>query len=170
MLRIVPCKQRDAKAFVKEHHRHHRPSVSAVFCLAVVDGDDLVRGVAMVGRPVARRSDDGFTCEVTRVATDGARNACSMLLGACRRVAFAMGYARIITYTLPVEGGASLRACGWSNTGLTGVGDWTSRGGRHEPLGAVAGAKTRWVCEQGRPRRAIVWPKVEAVQSTLWGV
>src|SRR5574341_91514 len=38
-----------------------------------------------VGRPVARLCADGWTAEVTRVATDGAKNACSMLYSACWR-------------------------------------------------------------------------------------
>jgi hypothetical protein len=67
-----------------------------------------------VGRPVARHFDDGDTLEVCRVATDGAKNASSMLYGACQRVTFGLGYRRLITYTLATESGSSLRASGWS--------------------------------------------------------
>ena len=78
----------------------------------------------MVGRPVARNSDNGYTLEVNRVCTDGARNACSMLYGAAWRAAKALGYRRLITYTLPAEGGASLRAAGWKLLGERGGGNW----------------------------------------------
>lgn len=123
MLRLSPITLDEANAFVIEHHRHHKPVPGAKFCIAVSD-DELVRGVAIVGRPVARMLDDGWTLEVNRVATDGARNACSMLYGACRRAAFAMGYRKLITYTLPAEGGASLRATGWRCLGERGGGSW----------------------------------------------
>jgi hypothetical protein len=70
--------------------------------------------VAVVGRPVARALDDGLTMEVTRLASDGHPNACSMLYAAARRAAEAKGYRRGLTYTLASEGGASLRAVGWA--------------------------------------------------------
>jgi hypothetical protein len=169
MLRIVPCKQRAARAYVARFHRHHKPSRGSVFCLAIADGEDVVRGVAMAGRPVGFIMDDGLTIEVNRVATDGVRNGCSMLLGACRRVAFAMGYARIITYTLPAEGGASLRACGWRQEGATRGASWSTKGRPRSDGAQVLGSKLRWICEQDRPLRRLVWPDAEASQPTLWG-
>lgn len=101
---IVPITLREAQAFVAAHHRHHRPPRGCICCVAVADGDT-VRGVAVVGRPVARMLQDGWTAEVVRVATDGAKNACSMLYGAAWRAARALGYRRLVTYTLPEEGG-----------------------------------------------------------------
>jgi hypothetical protein len=115
-LTLVPMTLRDAHAFVEQHHRHHAPSVGGLFAVGVAEGDAVV-GVAVVGRPIARRNDDGYTAEVTRVATDGARNACSMLYGACWRAARALGYHRLITYTLKTESGASLRGAGWRVVG-----------------------------------------------------
>jgi hypothetical protein len=85
--------------------------------VAVVDEGGLTRGVAIVGRPVSRVLDDGWTLEVSRVATDGVRNGCSMLYGACRRAAFALGYRRLVTYVLSTEPGTSLRAAGWKCVG-----------------------------------------------------
>lgn len=86
----------------------------------------MVRGVLIAGRPVARLNQDGRTVEVTRVATDGCRNACSFLYAAARRVAAAIGYHRILTYTLPEESGSSLRASGWRCTDLgAGGGSWS---------------------------------------------
>jgi hypothetical protein len=112
MLRIVPCTIREAKVFVGEHHRHSRVPTGGIFAVAVAQGD-IVRGVAITGRPVARRLQDGWTVEITRCCTDGAHNACSMLYGACRRAALALGYRRIVTYTQATETGASLRAAGF---------------------------------------------------------
>lgn len=112
-MQIVPLPLDEANAFVQLHHRHHGRVVGAKFCLGVSDEDGTIRGVAIVGRPVARRLDNGLTLEVNRVATDGAKDACSMLYGACRRAAFALGYTRLITYTLKSENGASLRGAGW---------------------------------------------------------
>ena len=81
----------------------------------------------MAGRPVSRRLDDGFTLEINRICTDGTRNACSKLYGACMRAGKAMGYTKFITYTLPSEGGASLRATGWELVGEAGGGNWNSK-------------------------------------------
>lgn len=144
MIKLTPITHKNAKTYVREHHRHLKPPAGAVFVLAVSDEDGTVRGVALVGRPVARMLDDGLTLEVTRVATDGARNACSMLYGAARRIAFAMGYTKIVTYTLPEEGGASLRAAGWKNEGEAGGGSW-SRDKRQRDLPLRGEVKTRWV-------------------------
>jgi hypothetical protein len=122
-LRITPINLDEANAFVATHHRHHKPVPGAKFSIAVSD-DDRVRGVAIVGRPVARMSDNGYTLEVNRCCTDGARNACSMLYGAAWRAAKALGYKRLVTYTLPEEGGVSLRAAGWTLIGERGGGNW----------------------------------------------
>src|SRR5690606_13651728 len=81
----------------------------------------------IVGRPVSRMLQDGWTAEVTRCCTDGARNACSLLYRAAWRAARAMGYLRLITYTLPKEGGASLRGAGWTCIGIAGGGSWSRR-------------------------------------------
>lgn len=90
-----------------------------------VEGDKGICGVAIVGRPIARRLDDGHTLEVTRCCTDGTKNACSMLYAAAARAAKAMGYDRIITYTLESEDGASLRASGWQFMRMAGGGSWS---------------------------------------------
>ena len=126
-LEIVPCTVRAASAFVEEHHRHHRAPQGARFAVAVADEAGVVRGVAMVGTPVARLASDGWTAEVVRVATDGCPNACSALYGACWRAARALGYKKLFTYPLPAEGGASLRGSGWVCLGEAGGGNWSRR-------------------------------------------
>lgn len=112
-LHLVPMRLKPACAFVADHHRHHQPPVGGLFAVGVATEDRVLRGVAIVGRPVARHLDNGQTAEVTRTATDGTRNANSMLYGACWRAASALGYTRLITYTQAGETGASLRAAGW---------------------------------------------------------
>lgn len=112
-LHLVPVKYADAAGFVAEHHRHHRPPPGHKFSIGVANDDGVLVGVAMVGRPVARHYDDGMTLEVNRTATDGTKNANSMLYGACWRVASGLGYRRLITYTQDGETGASLRGAGW---------------------------------------------------------
>lgn len=113
-LMIVPLTFGQANAFVADRHRHHRPMPGCKFVLGVAreDNSELV-GVAMVGRPVARHFDDGMTLEVNRSCTDGTPNANSCLYGAAWRVAQALGYRRLITYTQEGESGASLRGAGW---------------------------------------------------------
>lgn len=112
-LHVCPLPLDEANAFVAQHHRHHQPVVGHKFSIGVADDEGTVRGVAIIGRPVARSLDDGLTLEVTRVATDGTPNACSALYAAAWRAAKAMGYRQIGTYTLDTEPGTSLRAAGW---------------------------------------------------------
>jgi len=122
----VPITFKEANEFVKLHHRHHKKVVGCKFCISVSDGKK-IRGVAIVGRPVARFLDDGMTLEVTRVCTDGVKNGCSILYGASWRVTRELGYNRLITYTLKEEGGASLRASGYLLLGLRGGGTWNRK-------------------------------------------
>lgn len=124
MIHLVPVTISDAREFCAQHHRHHQPPVGGLFAVAIADAER-IRGVAIVGRPVARRNNDGWTAEVTRVATDGAHNGCSMLYGACWRAARALGYRRLITFTLASEPGTSLRAAGWRVVGTTGGKSWS---------------------------------------------
>lgn len=126
-LRLIPITLAEANAFVALHHRHHDPVPGAKFCVACGDMH-AIRAVAIVGRPVARMLDDGWTLEVNRLCSDGARNACSMLYSAAWRAAKAIGYQRLVTYTLPEEGGASLRAAGWRLVGQRGGGTWNRPG------------------------------------------
>jgi hypothetical protein len=123
VLEIVPTTQAEAKAFVARHHRHHKPPLGSVFQLAVAKGED-VCGVAIVGRPVARGLQDGWTLEVTRLCTDGTKNASSKLYAAAWRAARALGYRRLVTYILEEESGTSLNAAGWRCVAKTAGGSW----------------------------------------------
>lgn len=124
MLTLKPLTLREANAFVSDMHRHHSAVIGCRFCIGV-QNDRLV-GVCIVGRPVARNLDDGFTAEITRLCTDGTKNACSILYGASWRACKAIGYKRLVTYTLPQEGGNSLLASGALFMGEAGGGSWNS--------------------------------------------
>ncbi len=142
-LAVRPITLRAANAFVEQHHRHHKPARGCVFCVSVWK-DETLRGVAIFGRPKARMLQDGVTGEVTRVCTDGTRNACSKLYAVVARTARSLGYERIFTYTLPEEGGASLRAAGWTlDSDLAGGGSW-SREGRTRVDQHPLDTKVRW--------------------------
>lgn len=142
MLVLQPISQREANAFIRMHHRHHRPPQGYKYAIACNDGEKVV-GVITVGRPVARMLDDGITAEVTRCCTDGTRNACSFLYGAAWRAAKAMGYKKMITYVLASESGGSLVSSGWKKVGSAGGGSW-SRASRIRVDTHPTTAKTLW--------------------------
>jgi len=142
-LELAPVSIRAARRWINTHHRHHRAPQGAKFAIAAELDGHLV-GVVLVGRPVSRHLDDGRTAEVTRLATDGTPNACSLLYGAAWRAARAMGYRRIITYTLESEPGTSLRAAGWRLTGHTDGRGW-DHGRRHRSDTHPLGPKARWL-------------------------
>ena len=125
-LQIVPIKQDEAKAFINQNHRHHKAPVGSIFQVAAAKDGQIV-GVAMVGRPVARTLDNGWTLEVNRLCTDGTKNACSMLYSASWRVSKNLGYKKLITYILSEENGASLRASNWKCIGEAGGGGWNCK-------------------------------------------
>ena len=115
--------------FVALHHRHHKPVQGHRFSIGVECGGKLV-GVASVGRPVARNTDQKYVAEVTRLATDGNKNACSFLYGKAARIAKEMAFTKIQTFILPSESGASLKAAGWTCEGQTQQGSWNNRPNR----------------------------------------
>jgi hypothetical protein len=122
-MKIIPIFQNEAFAFIEQNHRHHKKPIGSIFQIAVSDADKIV-GVAIVGRPISRMLQDGFTVEVTRLCTDGTKNACSMLYAACWRIAREFGYRKLITYILNSEPGTSLKASGWKLIGERGGGSW----------------------------------------------
>jgi hypothetical protein len=112
-LQLVPVSQAVAHDCITRWHRHNAPPPSEIFRVGVADADGTLVAVGLGGRPVARHYDDGRTIEITRVSSDGTRNATSMLYAALTRVSFGLGYRRVITYTQADESGSSLRAAGW---------------------------------------------------------
>lgn len=133
-LELIPITLREANAFVRRHHRHHKPDRGCRLVVGCARGAVVV-GVAVAGRPKARNLNDGWTAEVTRCCVDDpidkaengghASGATSLLYAACWRAARAIGYRRLVTYTLPEEGGASLRGAGWTLIGEAGGGSWS---------------------------------------------
>lgn len=117
---------REAREFVRLVHRHHKPPQGGLFAVGAAY-EEKVCAVAIIGRPVSRHLDDGWSAEVTRLASDGTRNACSLLYGAAWRAARALGWRRLITYTLASESGASLRASGFRVVAETSGGRWSRR-------------------------------------------
>lgn len=160
-LTVIPLELAEANAAVSAWHRHHVPAVGHRFSLGCVGEDGTLHGAAIIGRPVARLAGSPRdVVEVVRVATDGSRNACSILLGAAARAAKAMGYIRIQTYTLPEEGGASLRATGWRCEGESGGGQWKHTDGKPRRQDQPQGVKHRWACDLAD--RAPVQPVIPA--------
>jgi hypothetical protein len=147
MLTAVPIDLREAREFVRNFHRHNAAPVGGKFAIGASDGEQLV-GVAIVGRPVGRHADNGQTLEVTRCCvTDTApKGSCSFLYARSWTATKAMGYRRLITYTLQSESGASLRGAGWKIVAELEPRDpknWQSRPGR-EWHAVVGQAKFKW--------------------------
>ena len=140
---IKPCSLKEANEFVTLYHRHHKASTGHKFSIKAVDEQNNTIGVAICGRPVSRHLDNGEILEINRVCTDGTYNACSMLYGACARIAKNMGYQKIITYILLSENGASLKASNFTCEGIAGGEMWTGkRSGRDN--GVPKERKMRW--------------------------
>lgn len=112
-MRLKPISFKKACDFVNTIHRHHKAPQGHKFSISLVNENEEVLGVVMVGRPLSRYLDTGYISEVIRLATDGTPNACSMLYGAAWRASKAMGYTKIVTYILETEPGTSLIAAGW---------------------------------------------------------
>lgn len=136
---LHPLTIQEAKVLVSRWHRHHLPPLSGLFAIGVSRaGEEEPCGAAIVGRPVARVLQDGWTAEVTRLVTDGTLNACSMLYGACWRAARALGYRRLVTYTLPEEGGRAFGPPAGAASGRLAAG------------AGVARADRGWICTRCR--------------------
>jgi hypothetical protein len=145
---IIPCRLSEAIEFVGNFHRHNKPPPGGLFSLGASDGQRMI-GVGIVSLPVSRvLMADGVTLEVTRccVVDDAPLGACSAIYGACWRAAKALGYQRLVTYTLQSESGASLRGAGWRVIGersARDAGGWQNRPGRQWQT-VVGQAKLLW--------------------------
>jgi hypothetical protein len=146
-VKVIPITLREANDFVEQFHRHSRRTARDGGRFAIgASNDDGMFGVAIVGRPVARLLDDGYTAEVTRVCviSDAPRNACSFLYGRCWRIWQQMGGRRMVTYTLQTESGASLMGAGWKVVGEVAPGGWNRQGREREWQPIYGQAKFRW--------------------------
>jgi len=142
-MEAVPITLRAANEYVRLHHRHNAPVTGCRFAVGC-EVDGRLVGVAIAGRPVARRLDDGRTLEILRVCTDGTANACSFLYGRIARIARLLGYAKIITYTLEKECGSSLKAVGAKITGRVEPQEWSVPSRPRKSQGVYKEPKVRW--------------------------
>jgi len=143
-LKVIPLTLRQANDLVSRLHRHHKPVTGHRFSLGAEENTFLV-GAAIVGRPVARMTEQYRIAEVTRLVTDGTKNACSFLYGACARVAKEMGFDSIQTFILEEEPGTSLIASGWEFVSESLGGDWNSISHKNRRSDQPQGKKTKWV-------------------------
>jgi hypothetical protein len=142
-MRARPLTVKQANELIATLHRHHKPVVGHRFTIgAEVEGR--IVGAAVVGRPVARMVEQYTVAEVTRLVTDGTKNACSFLYAACARAAEAMGFDYIQTYILTTEPGTSLRAAGWVLAATTAGGDWNHAARKGRRTDQPMGEKQRW--------------------------
>lgn len=151
-LELRPITVRAACDQVSILHRHLPRVIGGLFGSTLWADEKLV-AVGIASLPKAKASQDGFTMEVSRLATDGYRNACSRLYGALCRAAAAVGYRRALTFTRLDEPGTSLRAAGFRDDGLTREQSWDrpSRSRSAEPSQV-----RRWVRDLQEPRKARV--------------
>jgi hypothetical protein len=149
-MRVVPISLRQASAFIARHHRHHKPPRGMRFAVGVIDHAGSLVAVATAGRPVSRVFDPMQVLEINRTCTNGTRHANSMLYGACRRAAKAMGFERVVTYTQEDESGASLRGAGFRvDERLAARGSWAESSVAltkiRDPIGTGGVPRIRWV-------------------------
>lgn len=144
-MKVRPCTLAQANDLVSKIHRHHKPCTGHRFSLALYSDQGDLLAVAICGRPVARMCDAYGTLEVLRCASDGTRNAISKLYGAICRAADAMGFHTVQTYTLPEEGGASMRAIGFQFAGEAGGGQWKHTDGKARRTDQPTQVKHKWV-------------------------
>ncbi len=143
-LKVIPCELKNANEFVTRLHRHHKKVTGHRWSTAV-EANGQVVGVAIVGRPVARMTDQRRIVEALRVCTDGTPNACSALYGAVCRQHRQLGYQKAQTFILESEPGTSLRAAGWIPVAISDGGSWSSPS-RRRVDDAPLDRKVRWEC------------------------
>jgi len=143
-LYVIPMELKQANAFVYNFHRHHKPVQGHRFSIGCMDEMSVVRGVCIVGRPVARNTNAHDVLEVTRLCTDGTKNACSFLYSAAARIGKAMGYKKIQTFILDSETGSSLLASGWHFELKTPGGQWIHTDGKPRRTDQPVCAKQRF--------------------------
>jgi hypothetical protein len=144
-MEIIPIGLRKANSFVDQFHRHNHHTRGHKFSIGLVEGADLI-GVAIAGRPVARKLDDGRTLEILRVCIKpgSPKGANSMLYARCKRIGQIMGYKRIITYTLKTESQSSLKAVGAHIDGETEARSWSRRNRKRDEQNIYKVEKIRW--------------------------
>jgi hypothetical protein len=139
----APCTVKAARSQVKEWHRHLPDIQGGLFAVKCVTPDGVCVGVGIAGNP-SRVWQYEAKLVISRVATNGYENACSLIYGALCRAAKALGYIEVWTYTLPGEPGTSLRAAGFVYKGMTDGGEH-DRPSRHRAAAVRPEPKQRWL-------------------------
>ncbi len=144
-LRVWPCTVKQAQKYVRRYHRHLPKVGGAMFACAIGTGPGVKSwgGVGLVGTGAQEWEGTGRAI-ITRVATKGVANGCSMLYGALARAAKALGYVEVWTYTLPEEPGTSLLASSFVDMGLSDGGEH-DRASRPRAPAVRADTKRRWM-------------------------
>jgi hypothetical protein len=151
-LRVIPLELSEANAFVSKYHRHHKPTVGHRFSIGSVDENGVLHSAAIIGRPVARNAGSPReVLEVTRLVSDGTKNACSILYAAAARIGKEAGFCKIQTYILEEESGTTLRASGWLFEGVAGGGQWKHTDGKPRRTDQPIGKKGRWSKTLNKP-------------------
>jgi len=146
-LKIVPLELKELNELVEKWHRHHKRVQGHRFSIGVIDMNtgELVGGCS-VGRPVARKVNPKEVLEVTRLVTNGTKNACSILYSCAARVGRELGYKKIQTYILEYESGHSLMVSGWElEDDNCGGGQWKHTDGKPRRTDQPICKKQRWV-------------------------
>jgi hypothetical protein len=143
-LEAVPMNLEEANQFVRRFHRHSIPTVGCKFAFGAKCEEMLLRGVLIAGRPVSRNLDNGRILEVLRTCTDGTRNVNSFLYARSIVIAKAMGYHKVITYTLKSETGESLRAVGAKIVAEVPAGEWSCKSRPRKSQEVYKSDKYRW--------------------------
>lgn len=129
MKKVIPLTLKQANDFVLKNHRHHKQVQGHRFSLGYEIAGEIV-AVIICGRPVSRKTDFKSCLEITRMCSDGTKNACSKLYAAAARVAKEMGFKKIQTFILESENGISLKASGWNFVGTSKGGQWVHTDGK----------------------------------------
>lgn len=168
-LRVVPLELFEANEFVRRYHRHHHPTKFHRFSLGAVDENGILRSAAIVMKPVARLGGDPReVLEVSRLVSDGTKNACSILYAAAARVGKELGYCRIQTYILDDEPGTTLKASGWIYEGIAGGGQWKHTDGKARRTDQPTGKKGRWAKKLNDPASVVMPWQNEILSESVW--
>ena len=145
-MRFVPISIREAKSFVRTHHRHAPAVTGAKIAIGLEFGDQLI-GVGLLGVPKARGlARDRFTAEATRVCVcDGApKGATSKINSRLKRLWQIQGGIWFKSYTLASESGASLRGAGATVDRHVKARSWNCGSRPRERRSLEAADKVRW--------------------------
>jgi hypothetical protein len=117
---VTPLTLKEANEFVDHHHSHNKRVQGYKFAIGAIYDGKLV-GVSICGRPISATLDNKKTIELLRscVLDDAPKNTNSFLYGRSWRVAEAMGYKKMITYTLIREKASACKAIGMKIVGQT---------------------------------------------------